>query len=302
MMSDYSQKTVRLPQRLKSYSVIQLLEDLFWKDKIYDKYSIDFGMIEFVEPAGMVCLSNLIDFLRKKGSVVDLVNYNHTQKASVYLDDAGFFKTYLGKSIRSCGFRETMYSMNRIECEYNPRMKIDNDILPWLARQFGMKVEAVSALGTCIGEVFNNVLDHSGERIICFFAQHFPNKREIKIAVSDFGVGIPANIKKNFGGNFSDAEAIVKATERERTTRSEPHNRGMGLDNIITNIVGLNKGKVEIFSYNGYVNCTWNGDRIVKNKEELSKGFCPGTLIDITIRRDTFVPDEIEEVAWSWDL
>lgn len=44
--------------------------------------------------------------------------------------------------------------------------------------------------------MLNNIKDHTEFDIGSIFAQHFPNKKEVVISVSDFGLGIPDKVRE----------------------------------------------------------------------------------------------------------
>ena len=54
------------------------------------------------------------------------------------------------------------------------------------------------------------------------------------IAVSDFGKGIARSIRENAPEIESDSIAIEKAIQDNYTVKSQKHNRGLGLGNILS--------------------------------------------------------------------
>ena len=108
-------------------------------------------------------------------------------------------------------------------------------LMPWIAREVGLKEESLSAIRTSIEEVFHNIRDHSGVGVGCFFAQHYPRKNEIELAISDFGLGFPAQVRTLIP-SISDTDALKKASEEGFTTKSNVRNRGAGLTNIMNYI------------------------------------------------------------------
>ncbi len=166
-------------------------------------------------------------------------------------------------------------------------------LIPWLARSLSCDEPSLATLKVCFQEIFNNINDHSTEKIGCSFAQHYPQKNKIKISISDFGVGIPFNVKNKIK-NLNDHQAIDKACEAGFTTQTTVRNRGAGLDVLIKNVVAKNNGVVIIQSRKGLVSCVkLNGE--LKRSAKPSAGFYPGTLIQITLDTNKFVSDEHEE-------
>ena len=59
----------------------------------------DFKALVFIEPVGVVVLSNLVEYLKTKNTICSFTGLGLT-KPVVYLDDSGFFERYSGRSIR----------------------------------------------------------------------------------------------------------------------------------------------------------------------------------------------------------
>jgi len=129
--------------------------------------------------------------------------------------------------------------------------------------------------------------------------QYFPKKNEIEIAISDYGIGIPARVRKVLPQLHTDGAAIIKATEDNFSTKSTPRNRGAGLHTIIQNTVEINGGNVTIISGYGAVefNQIW-----LKGSPLGSAGGIryPGTLLRLVLRTDTIQREEFYEEDMSW--
>jgi anti-sigma regulatory factor (Ser/Thr protein kinase) len=53
----------------------------------------------------------------------------------------------------------------------------------------------LAMLNLCMSELINNVYDHSFSSIGAYvFCQYYPESHEIKMAVSDYGIGIPKSV------------------------------------------------------------------------------------------------------------
>src|SRR5690606_13738642 len=156
----------------------------------------------------------------------------------------------------------------------------------------------LTTIRTCFGEIFNNIQDHAQESTGCIFAQHYPNKNQIKIAISDFGIGIPDNIRR-INPSLQDHYAIEKASEEGFTSRTSPRNLGAGLHTIIENVVNNNNGAVHIHSNYGILSCI-KGEDGVEKYPTLEQGFYPGTFIEVILRTDFIenITDFEEEFEW----
>ena len=156
----------------------------------------------------------------------------------------------------------------------------------------------MGTIKVCFHEIFNNIRDHSQQKSACSFAQYYPNKKEVKIAISDFGVGIPSNVEKVRLG-LTDQGAIELACQEGFTTSSTPRNRGAGLDVLIKNVVGRNKGTIIINSRRGAFSCTPNSSGITRTPRS-APGMYPGTLINIVLKVNNELIDEDVEEDFSW--
>jgi len=128
--------------------------------------------------------------------------------------------------------------------------------------------------------------------------QHYPNKNQIQITISDFGLGIPANISRSYEVE-NDGLAISLATNEGVTSKSHPNNRGAGLKTLV-DCVTMNGGHVNICSMRGRVTCYRNAAGQVLKVPEVYPGIYPGTLVNIILKTDLFVGDDDEEVNFEW--
>ncbi len=64
------------------------------------KLVLDFQKLSFIEPAGVVFLSNLIWWLHQNGTVVNLTSIDKDVEALRYLDDSRFFEQHCGAKVR----------------------------------------------------------------------------------------------------------------------------------------------------------------------------------------------------------
>jgi len=261
---------------------------------------INFSGLVFIEPAGVTILSNVTEWLFKRDVKV-FYNYPkipELNRAFCFLDDSQFFQRYVGKSARKfASVRDTTIPLELVA--YSDSYQWLERTKSWFAKKLNVPARSLSTINVCFQEIFNNINDHSQENIGCVFAQHFPNKNEIQVAISDFGVGIPHNIQR-VNPWLNDAEAIGKAIEVGFSTKSTPNNRGAGLDTLIHNVVINNHGSVYIHSNNGILNCNYNAVDGLSIQPVIAYGFYPGTLIQINFRTDQIlnILDEEEEFEW----
>lgn len=111
----------------------------------------------------------------------------------------------------------------------------------------------LAQLELSFAELINNVYDHSKSEIDAYvFCQYFRTKNVIKIAVSDFGRGIPGSIKEaNIPGIDlnNEIECLSWAIQPSNSIKSIPNNMGLGLSNVI-DFAKTNKGNLVLLSGN----------------------------------------------------
>jgi sensor histidine kinase regulating citrate/malate metabolism len=155
-----------------------------------------------------------------------------------------------------------------------------------------MSTRSLSDLSVSLKELFNNVLDHSTEEIACVHVQWHPNKNEVHVAVSDFGIGIAAEVRR-VRPELNDAQALLLAT-REGFSTKKLRNRGAGLAILIDNVVERNGGSLAIYANRGILAC-----REESRSRSLAQAFYPRTLIDIVLRTDRIEPI-LEDDEFQW--
>jgi anti-sigma regulatory factor (Ser/Thr protein kinase) len=280
----------------------KFIEDILTEqqDAKCSRVNFDFSEVSFIEPAGVVVLSNLIEYLKKTGVKVFFKGHKLRTKGTVYLDDSGFFKQYLKAPVfEGSGLRSTTIPLKLIpHTEFTSYLYMR--LMPWIGQEVGMSDHSLAALRTSLEEIFHNVNDHSGEGIGCAFAQHFPNQKRIQIAISDFGIGIPNMVRTKMSG-LTDSEAIRKACEEGFTTQSNVRNRGAGLPNLMRYVTQRNNGTVLIASGQANVSAA-KGSKGTKVTARNQTGVFPGTLVQVVLRTDTLeksaADTELEPFEW----
>jgi len=292
---------VKLPNKFTRESMYSFINEILNEEMTPRGMEIefDFRPLTFIEPVGITVLSNLIGKLQKHGAKVSFRYRNLDRKnkwcTMSYLDDSMFFKHYLKKEIDpQSSLRPTTLPLENVS--YDRSYQYLENAMDWLARKLNLSKESLGDIKTCLEEIFNNIKDHSSENNGYIFIQQFPQKNLVKIAISDFGVGIPFKVQSKHP-SLNDAEALARAVEEGFTTKSNPRNRGAGLNYLLHNVVNNNKGVVYIHSNSGILCYKHNGESGVITTE-LSNGFYPGTLLEVNFRTD--IIDYVEE-EFSWD-
>ena len=153
-----------------------------------------------------------------------------------------------------------------------------------------------TALYTTLSEAFNNIFDHANSPVQGYtFTQYFPKKKLLEIAVCDLGIGIPNKLNEwilstgKRAKPYSDGNAIRLATFRKISSKSKPHNKGFGLNNLYNAVQSLN-GELNIIYNNGYFRYK-DGD-VMYNFLNINFS---GTFIIVKLNVDNF-PSKEEEI------
>lgn len=261
---------------------------------------LDFAELKFIDPVAVVVLCNLIEYLSQGGVSISFKGINAPFTGAIFLDNAGFFRHYMSSPLRPHAVQQdTTLPLKLVE---SPRATpyLYQDLIPWLARRLMTTSIALSTVRVCLEEIFHNIKDHSGVGMGWVFAQHFPKLKEVHIAISDFGNGIPANVRK-IRPMATGAEALSLAIQEGFTTKSNVQNRGAGLA-VLTRYVTLrNGGGVFITSGNAYISVVPQGDAIKTTSRERLVTY-PGTLIHVILKTDTLetLYEDIEPEEFSW--
>lgn len=279
------------------YGLISQIIDLHGEPKS-DVVILDFKDLVFIAPVGVVVLSNLVEYLKTKNTICTFTGLGLT-KPVVYLDDSGFFERYSGKSIREhAAVRVGTLPLTLVA---NPEAIgfLYMRLIPWLAIRMSTTEASLAVVRVCIEEIFNNINDHSGVNVACVHAQYFPVGRDIQIAISDFGYGIPHNVRK-LQPEIDDTSALRLACQEGFTTQSNVRNRGAGLATLIKYVTS-NRGHIWIVSGTANLSAV-HGQGASKITSRSTDGVYPGTLVRMTLKQASIVEltKDIEREEFSW--
>lgn len=262
----------------------------------YGEVTLDFHKLKRIGAGGVAVLSNAIELLSRSGVRVNFSRVDPACKAYKQLRDFGFLQKYTleGPEPERSIWRLPL----RIVHEERIYSYITNDLLPWIAAAFQTQEDLLSSITVSFQEIFNNIIDHSTVRIGCACAEFSKTRGIVRICISDFGIGIPRQVRKAIPTIERDALAIAKACEHGFTTQSTPRNRGAGLHVLIKSIVGINSGQVSIYSNCGIYSVRKSEGKM-KTSVRSAEGFYPGTMFFVTLSAKSFVPP-VREERFQW--
>ncbi|WP_071145453.1 hypothetical protein [Bacteroides ihuae] len=86
-----------------------------------------------------------------------------------------------------------------------------------------------------LDEFYFNVFDHSEADKIAFSHIHYDEtRRMMHVAICDFGVGIANTMENAYSDIQDDKKALSESIKIGTTSKSNAHNAGLGLDNVIS--------------------------------------------------------------------
>lgn len=293
---------VRLPPNLSLSSLGGVIRQTVQPHHLRGKQPLtfDFSNLAFADTAGVVGLGNLVKYVQSLGVYVYFDNVQRDVEVLRYMDGAGFFEEFTESKLdeSACHKGTTVPFINFRDEQYNGYLY--GQLTPWIASEVNLSEDTISTIRTCLEEAFHNVRYHSGVSSGCTLSQHYPHKRQLRFALSDYGRGIPALVRtvKHFD---SDARCIRQACVEGFSTKSNVRNRGAGLAILIRYVVERNGGSVELRSQNGYLRAyAVNG---VLNWETRDLGWAyPGTMVHVTLRTDTLerLDTYVEPEVFTW--
>lgn len=263
------------------------------RDAKCNEVTFDFSTLDFIEPVGVVVLSNLIEYLGRINVTVRFAFKSAHTAGTNYLDDAGFFERYTGACIRQTVKARSTTMPLRLITGQEATEYLYFRLMPWISDAVNQSAVSLSPLRASLEEVFHNVRDHSGVDIGCAFAQLFPREKLLQIAVSDFGAGIPEVVRRVVPG-VTDAEALKLACQEGFTTRTNVWNRGAGIPNLTRFVTQRNGGTVLIAS--GWARAAAvPAGRSTRLATKSTRGWYPGTLVRVILKTDR-LPDLFEDI------
>lgn len=148
-------------------------------------------------------------------------------------------------------------------------------------------------LKSCLTELYFNIFDHANANGIAFSYIYYDEDDEIiHIAICDFGRGISKTMREAFPEILSDEEALLQAIKRGVTARSNEHNAGFGLDNVISTL--SNESTLRIASNTAILICIKKEELVETKTYNLSFNL-KGTLIYFDLPISSFEKAEIND-------
>jgi Histidine kinase-, DNA gyrase B-, and HSP90-like ATPase len=262
-----------------------------WQNGIVELV-IDFSQCSFIEPFHVVQMACLIEEYHLQNVVITFVK-SETLALTEYLTNIQFFN-YWEEGFNKSHYLQSSQMTNL--CVWKLHRTMLTPYVTFAQRYFennfrsekGAQLIDFQPLYITLSELFNNIIDHSASPVSGFTTcQFYPKSSKLKIAVCDFGIGIPTLINQFLthqnAQNISSVEALRKAFEKSFSTKSSPRNKGFGL-NTLNTIIKNSNGMLRIISNDVMMLINPSGQERIYQIEHNFQG----TLFEIILDTTTF--------------
>jgi len=203
-------------------AAIKIMNDMEEEFNKTKKISLDLSDVKWFIPCPMILISNKIRELLDHGATS--IMYKEPKKANVrgHLQKIGFplgTKEDGSSYVSIKHLRKDPNDKNQINREVNELVTVIEGKAP---NKFGDSIKYI------LGELSDNIDEHSRFECASLMAQYFPKKEIVDIAVFDNGVSIPKLFEEHNIRFKGDSNAIKKAVWGEVTTKKN-ETRGFGL-------------------------------------------------------------------------
>lgn len=242
--------------------------------------SFDFSRCGFLQPNAVVFLGGLARMVGHRGGKARFLVGTMIGSVRVNLLQNGFG--------HAMGAEKTPWQGNSIP--YREHFVEDEDTIVndlrtnWLGRNWiSLSPKLANEVVGQMWEMFANAFEHSESPVgIYSCGQYFWRKKILSLAVGDFGVGIPSNVRLHLNApEMPAAEAMRWAFQRgTSTSRKMAGPRGVGLD-LLKELVQKTNGSIVVYSHDGRVRIDHRGETY-----ENTQPFFEGTLVQIRLLCD----------------
>ena len=252
--------------------------------------TFDFSTCDFLRPNAIAFLGGLARLVESRNGRVTFDWNTANDKILAILRQNRFAHAFGYTGVSGPPRSSIPYREDQSQSIYASDVK--DDIIDYLAHEWlghgwvGVSDNLRNAIVGRLWEIYANAFLHAQSGIGVFSCgQYFWRMGLLKLAVVDFGVGIPATVREFFKDSplvkqLTAAHCLRWAFERGTSTRVEGTGRGIGLD-MLKEFVYVNRGILEIYSEDGYA-------LIRPRKHEFGNmsSFFEGTVVSITLRCD----------------
>lgn len=217
------------------------------------------------DPLGTTLLASAM--VKRKGRSAESVEWlpPKDEGASAFLEEIGFNRLAQARGEDIGAGSLALRQMRKLDVMY---LKNVSDLI---ARNVpGTSDDAAFIIRTCLSELLQNVVEHSGSDVGAFIhARYFAYRRNVQIAVVDRGIGIPAALRKARVQGLErqrDADVLVAAVTRTGlSSRLSGRFGGLGLK-LVLDYARQGGGRLTAISQGAKVTFDAKGHRVAANR------------------------------------
>ncbi len=202
---------INVPKILNLDSTVKFFKRLenFSKKHGPDGYIFNFKNMGFIEPFAMIYFSHELKRFRQLFPRYGFTAVNHEKKN--YAAHMGLFDCIgisFGKEMGEAKGSKTYIPITQLDVQATRKKAklsgleygeiIEKEAESLAKMLVGTKEEDLnSAVSYSIREIMRNVIEHSQSKVLDYYAQYWPTKDLVEIAILDTGVGIFKTLKRN---------------------------------------------------------------------------------------------------------
>jgi len=239
-------------------------------------FFLDMSRLTWFDGNLCACLGALLIYFKFQGLNISTKSSEMQPKVFNLFSKNGFLALF-GKDVTMDVYNTTIkFKIHQSNCSnsfqtyINQSFSLNSKGLP------EMTPELLKRFRNSLNEIYWNAVEHAKTAQIFSCGQYFPKKKRLDFCITDLGIGIKENIKREINLILKPEEAIDWAMQASNTTRKDELG-GLGLK-LIREFISLNKGRIVIVSDLGY----WE----YQNGQIIKKCFnfdFPGTVVLIEI-------------------
>lgn len=228
--------------------------------------TVDFSRSTWVEAPLIVPIACLINELQDDGWNVSITHPNEPTTKH-YLNTICFPGGITNTQSRT-GTSLPLFKLDP-DSETDALEEVNDKIRELIGRTHAESKSAVlNAVSVPLGEMLDNIDQHSEFSHAALMAQFYPTKEYVDICLADNGISIPGSYERCDIHFTTDAEAVRMAVERGISTKEDVagvKQRGKGLRTIHNIVCNGLFGELLISARNCVMHITRNNSRIVPN-------------------------------------
>lgn len=235
-----------------------------------------------IQPVHVVTYANLIQFLFERGFKIEQGGDKDIDR---YLYHDLGLKHYWTRNENHVGTDKSGY-LNLWRIIESEKDFFSKEVESYFKNKY-FKNKDLSAISLSLNEAFYNVYDHADAGNNAFIQIMYDEKTSVlSVAISDFGKGIVGSVRDHIKAPLTDIQALEMAIKDGFTVSSTTHNKGKGLDVILScaDTARIVSGKAFVYKR--------KGDILLRTLQF----FFPGTLIyydiDLSKLDDVDILDE----------